>query len=126
MRRTEVLQDARMAVFFESSPPVGVGGAEPGGGDGAVGGERADVSPQARSLRRGGRWGLLDRRVGKASGKRIPSDRAEEVEALYSERYSGFTVKHFHEHLVKDRDFGWGYTWLKLDASRNLAPSGVF
>ena len=24
----------------------------------------------------------------------------EEVEALYRERYQGFTVKHFHEHLV--------------------------
>ena len=27
---------------------------------------------------------------------------------------TGFTVKHFHEHLVKDHGFGWGYTWLKL------------
>ncbi len=23
-------------------------------------------------------------------------------------------VKHFHEHLIKDHGFGWGYTWLKL------------
>jgi Helix-turn-helix domain len=61
-----------------------------------------------------GEAGLADRRLGKASGKRVPSDRAEEVEALYRERYSGFTVKHFHEHLVKDHGFGWGYTWLKL------------
>jgi transposase len=61
-----------------------------------------------------GEVGLLDRRLGKASGKRVPVDRAEEVEALYRERYPGFTVKHFHEHLVKDHGFGWGYTWLKL------------
>jgi transposase len=61
-----------------------------------------------------GEAGLLDRRLGKASGKRVPTDRAEEVEALYRERYSGFTVKHFHEHLVKDHGFGWGYTWTKL------------
>ena len=61
-----------------------------------------------------GEAGLLDRRLGKASGKRVPADRAEEVEALYRERYQGFTVKHFHEHLVKDHGFGWGYTWLKL------------
>jgi transposase len=61
-----------------------------------------------------GEAGLVDRRLGRASGKRVPSDRAEEVEALYRERYSGFTVKHFHEHLVKDHGFGWGYTWLKL------------
>jgi transposase len=61
-----------------------------------------------------GEAGLLDRRLGKASGKRVPADRAEEVERLYRERYQGFTVKHFHEHLIKDHGFGWGYTWLKL------------
>jgi hypothetical protein len=36
------------------------------------------------------------------------------VERLYRERYQGFTVKHFHEHLIKDHGFGWGYTWTKL------------
>jgi transposase len=61
-----------------------------------------------------GEAGLLDQRLGKASGKRVPVDRGEEVERLYRERYQGFTVKHFHEHLVKDHGFGWGYTWLKL------------
>jgi len=61
-----------------------------------------------------GEAGLLDRRLGKASGRRVPTDRAEEVEQLYRERYQGFTVKHFHEHLVKDYGFSWGYTWLKL------------
>ena len=56
----------------------------------------------------------MDRRLGKASGRRVPADRAEEVERLYRERYQGFTVKHFHEHLVRDHGFGWGYTWTKL------------
>ena len=50
--------------------------------------------------------GLMDRRRGRASGKRVPVDRAEEVEALYRERCPGFTVKHFHEHPVKDHGFG--------------------
>ena len=62
----------------------------------------------------GGEAGLLDGRLGKASGRRVPADRAEEVERLYRERYPGFTVKHFHEHLIKDHGFGWGYTWTKL------------
>ncbi len=60
-----------------------------------------------------GEAGLLDRRLGKASGKRVPSDWSEEVEALYRTRYAGFTAKHFHEHLVKEHNFGWGYTWTK-------------
>jgi len=114
MRRTEVVQGARMAVFlnllrqWES--------AELSQGEAA---ELLGVSE--RTFRRwrdrydeDGEAGLLDRRLGKASGKRVPSDRAEEVEALYRERYRGFTVKHFHEHLVRDHGFGWGYTWLKL------------
>ena len=60
-----------------------------------------------------GEAGLLDRRLGKISGKRVPADREAEVEALYRGRYSGFTAKHFHEHLVRDHQFSWGYTWTK-------------
>ena len=48
-----------------------------------------------------GEAGLLDRRLGKASGRRVPADREREVEMLYRTRYSGFTAKHFHEHLVR-------------------------
>ena len=61
-----------------------------------------------------GEAGLLDRRLGRASGKRVPVDREAEVEALYRTRYSGFTAKHFHEHLVRDHQFNWGYTWTKI------------
>src|SRR6516165_10394217 len=114
MRRTEALQGVRMAMFLnllhrwesaelnqeEAADLLGI-----------------DVRTFRRWTRRyeeEGEAGLLDRRLGKASGKRVPTDRAEEVERLYRERYQGFTVKHFHEHLVKDHGFGWGYTWLKL------------
>jgi transposase len=67
-----------------------------------------------RAYEEEGEAGLRDRRLGKASGRRVPADRAEEVERLYRERYQGFTVKPFHEHLVRDHGFGWGDTWLKL------------
>lgn len=60
-----------------------------------------------------GEAGLLDRRLGKASGKRVPVDREIEVEMLYRTRYAGFTAKHFHEHLIRDHGFSWGYTWTK-------------
>src|SRR5512135_3005425 len=39
--------------------------------------------------------------------------RAMRVERLYRERYDGFTAKHFHEHLLRDHGFRWGYTWTK-------------
>ena len=71
----------------------------------------------------GGEAGLLDRRLGKASGKRVPVDRLEEVERLYRTRYSGFTARHFHEHLVRDHGFSWGYTWTKAFLqSKGLLP----
>ena len=60
-----------------------------------------------------GEAGLLDRRLGKPSPKRVPWDEAERSARLYQERYAGFTVKHFHEHLVRDHGFRWGYTWTK-------------
>ncbi len=60
-----------------------------------------------------GETGLLDRRIGKASGRRVPVDRCEEVEHLYRTRYQGFTARHFHEHLVRDHRFAWSYSWTK-------------
>ena len=49
--------------------------------------------------------GLLDRRLGKPSAKRVPDGWAERVEELYRERYHGFNARHFWEHLVKDHGF---------------------
>jgi transposase len=114
MRRTEALQGVRMAMFLNL-----LNRWESAELNQAEAAELLGVSE--RTLRRwrdrydeNGAAGLVDRRLGKASGRRVPVDRAEEVERLYRERYQGFTVKHFHEHLVKDHGFGWGYTWLKL------------
>lgn len=114
MRRTEALQGVRMAVFlnvlhrWESAELNQEEAAE------LLGVSERTFRRWTRRYEEDGEAGLLDRRLGKASGKRVPIDRAEEVERLYRERYQGFTVKHFHEHLVRDHGFGWGYTWLKL------------
>jgi transposase len=68
-----------------------------------------------------GEAGLLDRRIGKVSGRRVPVERCEEVEHLYRTRYQGFTARHFHEHLVRDHRFAWSYSWTKAFLqSRNL------
>ena len=114
MRRTEALQGVRMAMFlnilnrWESAELNQEEAAE------LLGVSERTFRRWTRRYEEEGEAGLLDRRLGKASGRRVPADRAEEVERLYRERYQGFTVKHFHEHLVKDHGFGWGYTWLKL------------
>jgi transposase len=67
----------------------------------------------ARQFEGEGEAGLLDRRLGRWSGRAVPQDRATQVAQLYQERYAGFTVKHFREHLVRNRGFSWVYTWTK-------------
>jgi hypothetical protein len=53
MRRSEALQGVRMGGFFESSPPLGIGRAEPGEGGGraprAIAG-RAWLNPESVAL----------------------------------------------------------------------------
>ena len=41
--------------------------------------------------------GLLDRRLGKPSPKRVPAAERDRMLALYREAYRGWNVKHFHE-----------------------------
>jgi transposase len=57
--------------------------------------------------------GLADKRLGKASAKRVPVDRIEWMLDQYRTHYLGWNVKHFHEHLRERHGFGWGYTWTK-------------
>ena len=57
--------------------------------------------------------GLRDRRLGKPSAKRVPADERDRLLELYRGSYRGWNVKHFHEHLVRDHGFRWGYTWVK-------------
>jgi hypothetical protein len=57
--------------------------------------------------------GLIDRRLGKPSPKRVPLADARLMLELYGSAYRGWNVKHFHEHLVRDHGFRWGYTWVK-------------
>ena len=44
----------------------------------------------------------------------MPVDDEAEIERLYRTRYRGFTARHFHEHLVRDHQYRWSYTWTKL------------
>ncbi len=60
-----------------------------------------------------GAVGLVDRRLGRASSRRVPVDRIAWVLDQYRTRYWDFTAKHFHEHLVRDHGFRLGYTWTK-------------
>lgn len=113
MRRTEALQGVRMLKFIDILSRTEAGDFNQMEAAALLGiGERTFRRWRTR-FEDEGEAGLADRRLGRASGKRVPVDRSEEVEALYRTRYAGFTAKHFHEHLVKDHAFAWGYSWTK-------------
>lgn len=57
--------------------------------------------------------GLLDRRRGKPSPKRVPLKVAEEVLRLYGEKYADLNVQHFHEKLREAHGIEISYTWVK-------------
>ena len=56
---------------------------------------------------------LLDRRRGTPSCRRVPKAKAEQVLALYRDKYFDLNVRHFHEKLVEDHQIGLSYTWVK-------------
>lgn len=56
---------------------------------------------------------LFDKRVGKASPKRIPVEVVEQVMGLYRDKYFDLNVKHYHEKLVEEHKIEVSYTWVK-------------
>jgi transposase len=60
-----------------------------------------------------GAAGLYDRRLGRVSGRRAAVDEVAFAVEEFRTRYFDFTVKHYHEQLVRDRGFARSYSWLK-------------
>ena len=58
--------------------------------------------------------GLRDRRIGKVSPRRAAERELERMHELFRERYSDFTVKHFHEQLVHRHNYKLCYTVTRL------------
>jgi transposase len=57
--------------------------------------------------------GLLDRRRGQPSRRRVPLATVEKVLALYREKYFDMNVQHFHEKLGAEHGIELSYTWVK-------------
>jgi hypothetical protein len=58
--------------------------------------------------------GLLDRRRGLPSERRVPLALAEQVLGLYREKYYDLNVRHFHEKLEEQHGIALSYTWVKM------------
>jgi transposase len=60
-----------------------------------------------------GAEGLQDRRIGRLSARAVPVDEALRMVTLYETRYTGWTVKHFHEHWQTEHGGTRSYSWTK-------------
>src|SRR5271170_1981894 len=70
--------------------------------------------------------GLIDRRRGRPSQKRVPLAQAEQVLGLYREKYFDLNVRHFHEKLGAQHGIHLSYTWVKsaLQGAGLVAKAG--
>src|SRR5579862_383874 len=69
-------------------------------------------------LRDEGPAGLADRRLGKPSDRRASVTEIARMLELYQGSYADFTVKHFHEQLLKRHGYKLGYTVTKVHLQR--------
>jgi transposase len=60
-----------------------------------------------------GAEGLQDRRIGRLSTRAVPVDEALRMLTLYETRYTGWTVKHFHERWQQEHGGTRSYSWTK-------------
>ena len=75
-----------------------------------------------------GAGGLQDRRIGRLSARAVPVDEVLRMVTLYETRYTGWTVKHFHERWQQEHGGTRSYSWTKktLQAAGHVtrAPDG--
>jgi transposase len=61
-----------------------------------------------------GEDGLRDRRLGKASSRRADAAEISRMRELFRDRYADFSVRHFHETLVREHNYKLCYTVTRL------------
>jgi transposase len=125
MGRTGVLQEIRMQRFEEIHDRFTKGRLSAAEAAEWLGVSERTFRRQRARFEEEGLPGLLDRRLGKPSPHRVPADEVERVLELYRTRYTGWTVKHFHERLTDKHGFTRSYGWTKsvLHAAGLVRPA---
>ena len=118
MNRTTLLQDRRMQTFhdvlghWQARRLSALEAAE------LLGMSERSFCRYRQRYEEEGLDGLFDRRLGKASARRVPADQVAWVLEQYESRHRDWTVKHFHDHLRAHHGFAWSYTWTKAVLQR--------
>jgi transposase len=115
MKRAALLQDRRMQKFRDVLSRWEAGGLSLMEAAELLGMSERQLRRYRHRYEEEGLDGLVDRRLGKPSPKRVPVAERKRMLELYRGLYRGWNVKHFHEHLEHDHNFRWGYTWVKTE-----------
>lgn len=113
MNRTTLLQDRRMQKFcdvlgrWQARELSAMEAGE------ILGCSERQFRRYCRRYEEEGLSGLFDKRLGKESARRVPVDQVRWMLCEYRTHHDGWNVKHFHEHLQKQHNFRWSYTWVK-------------
>ena len=124
MKRTTWLQDRRMQKFrdvlsrWERKELSAMEAGE------LLGCSERQFRRYRRRYEEEGLAGLVDRRLGKASLRRVPVDKLVWMLGEYRTHHLGWNVKHFHEHIRQQHGFRWGYTWTKTRMPREVQRPG--
>jgi transposase len=113
MNRATWLQDRRMQKFRDVLSRWEAGGLSMLEAGEVLGMSERQFRRYRDRYEEDGLEGLVDRRLGKPSPKRVAATERERMLELYRGPYRDWNVKHFHEHLRRDHGFRWGYTWVK-------------
>lgn len=65
--------------------------------------------------------GLVDRRKGKPSDRRVPVAKVEEMLGLYRDTYFDLNMRHFHEQLREEHGITLSYTFVQKALQRSRA-----
>ena len=69
--------------------------------------------------------GLVDRRKGKPSDRRVPIETVEEVLRLYQEVYFDLNMRHFQEKLQEEHGIHLSYTWVQSPTGSRTGSAGT-
>ena len=108
MRRTEVLQGIRLMKFTEILDRTRSRTLSQSEAASVLGVSERTFRRWRDRFEADGVEGLYDRRLGRASARRVPVDTMMAILELFDTRYWDFTAKHFHEKLVEEHGFTGG------------------
>src|ERR1700747_1670993 len=115
MKRASLLQERRMQKFRDVLSRWEAGGLSLMDAAELLGISERQLRRWRGRYEEEGLDGLIDRRLGKSSPKRVPAAERERILDLYRGLYRGWNVKHFHEHLRRDHSERWGYSFVKTE-----------